>query len=221
MFKKIVFIIFILTVVLVNPTSVVLGKVTSNKVKTAVGNPAPLPGDGTSSSSPLLQAGMDLLMAYKTCAPGSGSTVNNPGIKGCLMDYLRKDYSQSIGNFDVRYGGAVTDRCVECVGFVALSLALTGGGSAPLYGGNASYFATLDNITAGTFVYQRIKPGEAPEPGDIGASVAGTFGHILIVKSVPQPVEFIAVESNWNYSCAVSDQFSHRSRDYVFFRLVQ
>lgn len=194
--------------------------VSSNQFVTKVGDPKePNPGAGNFG---LLKAGQDLVDAYRTC--NRGSTGNDTSL-ACLVNFLKtRGYSdQALDAFKSRYGSGGPGYCIQCVGFIALSLSLISNDSNTLKAGvsQASNIYNFSYIKAGSLTFTPIGVGNSVniQPGDIGVTTEGSAGHILIVKSVAGGVEFIGLEANFGIpSCRATDDQDHFKRNYKFFR---
>lgn len=217
------------------PTTVVAQtSFSSNSFITKVGNAKEEDRPKTQSSNALLQAALDLFQAYQGC--GGGSTVESYlagrlvsyARKPCLVSALQSKYTSNISAFSTRYGdkfglGAIPGNCVECMGFVALSLTLATNYDKALPFGAPSAINLRSLIEDGPLKLRSVVKTDI-QPGDIGTTVIDTnntnIGHILVVKETPsKKTTFIGIESAYPTPCTVNDKQSHPSESYNFFRL--
>ncbi|MCL4353715.1 hypothetical protein M1615_04640 [Patescibacteria group bacterium] len=217
--------------------------------------PGASPTPVTSSPSPgqenasVQQTADDVMDAFKECntlTPGYTTYKTN----NCLERFLaNKGYSSDqINAFNAMNKPHHNDPgCPQCIGFVADSVALATGDSNAIYRGDAGCpndhknilfaknLASLPRLTICLNGAQySFKQVANPQPGDIGAALAGTKdlsgmvsdkGHMLIVNKVDSNGTFWAIEAGWSKSgantedCYLSrDMFMHSIKAYVFFR---
>jgi len=173
----------------------------------------------TTSSNDLIKIGEDLKDVFEKCGYAYQSD--------CVINALKtKGYTdQQVSSYRTRIGNAQAD-CgnggygVPCLGFVAIIGAIVSGDTNS-FGGNANDYYSKQSISFGSYTYKRLNPKDPIIAGDIGASAMGSYGHILIVKSVDQASDyFIGLESNANGNCRVTDDIPRPiDRDlYAFFR---
>lgn len=236
---KVLVLLFTFTLYTLTFTPVYAQQVTSDPlVITKVGSPQGKPPGG--GSTELLQAAADLYNAYKICTSeppptydslrqSEGKDVSDK--KTCLMNNLKSKYSSTIGGFDKRYKPGILPRgCVQCTGFVALSITLLSGKDDALGGGDAASFYNLDEIKSGNIIFTRFTPNSSStiKEGDIGVAPSnpgkegiGAAGHLLIVKKFDpdSPALFTGIESSFPNICYLNQTYSqHHVETYHFFR---
>ncbi|MCL5970392.1 MAG: hypothetical protein M1450_02755 [Patescibacteria group bacterium] len=171
------------------------------------------------SNNELVKTGEDLRTAFEKCgyAYQSDCVINDLKTKG-YTDQQVSSYRTRVGNAQAECGNGGYG--VPCLGFVAIIGAIVSGDTNS-FGGNANDYYSKQSISFGSYTYKRLNPNEPIGAGDIGASAMGSYGHILIVKSVDQGSDqFIGLESNANSDCRVTNNIPRPiDRDlYAFFR---
>ncbi len=225
-----------------NPVTILFGNAQPPAIPAAGVNP-------TGSNSDLLSATQDLFSAYQSC---TGQNILPPAYdsltflqnkwtsskKTCLMNFLHAKYSTTLPGFDDRYRpGVLPDGCVQCLGYVALSISLTSGSGNALDSGNAGSHYNDTQILSGNLKLLRftLSNNNPIQGGDVGIAPAcpgdptckkttegiGGAGHALIVKGVnPKfPAQFGAVESSFPSTCYLNQSYeTHFTEVYHFFR---
>lgn len=234
-FKKLSIFLLISFYVMLIPPVVLAQAAASSSWITKVGNAKdedrPQVGNGS-----LAQAAIDLFTAYQSCtnldtteryvavAGAKSSYANKP----CLINNLRSKYPGSIDAFSTRYGngfgfGAIPGNCVECLGFVGLSLSLVTGDTQAMSSSSAGNYFNVPKIESNGKTF--LPASAPPQPGDIGVTLAdsndASIGHILIVKSFDSrnSAKFVGLESSYPRHCFVNDSQPHNVEAYHFYRL--
>ena len=204
---------------LFQPHTVFAQEAQSNIERIKFGKPVlPTPPAGAGSDTAVGTA-LIIKAAYDSCA--SGYTHQTASLGSCLRDYLSaQGYSDEYLNaFETRRGTGIADGCTQCVGFVGLVLTLMSGSTATVTGVNsAKEVLNSTTITAGSLVFEQISSSTPIQPGDIGVSGDGTWGHILLVNTVEGNIKFTALESNGNFDCRVTDSRTILKELYTFYR---
>ncbi len=203
------------------PKPILAQEAQSNVERIKFGNPTgpgvPIPGSTDTTS--VVGAATNINAAYYSCA--NGYTHQSSDLGPCLRNYLAAlGYSSAILDaFEARRGTGIADGCTQCVGYVGLVLTLLSGSTATVNTvGSAKDVLNSTTITAGDMIFDQISSSVPIQPGDIGVSGGGTWGHILIVNTVEGNVKFTALESNGNFDCRVTDSRSILKELYTFYR---
>lgn len=193
-------------------------RVDSNKVNTRVGNPPNnATGSGSVSSNDIVQAAQDIKDGYGQC--GGGYSYNSLDVS-CMKNFLlSKGHSTNLVDaFESRRESSITDLgCSECLGYVATVLALLTGDTETLRYPTAASVLGTRTFNSGPELFQQIPSTQDIQPGDIAVTGIGGAGHIVIVKQ-PQGALFIALESNGNSQCQVTDFRTLVKSNYTFYR---
>ncbi len=208
----------------------------SNCVLTQVGNPAaPSPNCGKKSTTLITEASDYIRQGYVKCGRPSGATYLYDGLGGCLRGELQRlsgnKYTDiQLQAFEAVRRSVIANNCSQCIGYVKSVLALVDESTSPIPGStNANTVinsATNGNFMSGRYRYTLVGRGTAADiqPGDVGATNEGVWGHILIVKQVHNNTHFYAYESHWHLSCGVTDNVLHpkanpqTGAEYYFYR---
>ncbi len=186
----------------------------SNTERIKFGNPPTPP-----ISSTVVGAAQAIKSAYDGCA--SGFTQETSGLGTCLrQQLLSAGYSEAVLDaFETRRRSGIADGCTQCLGFVGLVLTLLSGSTSTLVGiPSAKDVLNSTTITAGSLLFEQIPSTEPIQPGDIGVSGGGTWGHILLVNTIEGNIKFSALESNGNFDCRITDSRMILKELYTFYR---
>ncbi len=223
---------FLLLYIFFNPPLAIAQISESNCILTKVGNPTePSPACGAGGATLITEAADRIRQAYVTCGKPSGSTrLYLPTESYSLASCMRQSLSQynytstQLDAFERSRASVIADGCSQCIGYVKSVVTLIDTSSNPFCTYcNASGVIAGDPISlrSGNYTYQKVEgDGNAADiqPGDIGVTKRGVWGHILIVKQVKDRVSFYAYQSHWKLDCMVTDNYVVDKEGYVFYR---
>lgn len=188
----------------------------SDDVITRVGNPKE-----EIVTNDVVKAATQLRRAYVECGKPAGATFITPLLPECLQKHLAQyGHSESkLAAFESRRKNTITGlQCTECLGYVALVLTLMTGDTNTLTQNSPADTIQLTSFSAGPLTFTKLPKDTQPQSGDIGLTIRESAGHILIVKSRDGNEKFTAIESNWGSSCLATDDQTHRTDFYEFYR---
>jgi hypothetical protein len=237
--KIFMFVLLLLTLNIIDPMLSNADSFPSNCIINKIGSPTGTePGCSTTSGSSggstptgnsFVDAAQALKDAWVTCN-GTGSTTYADTDVSCISSHLSKyntgsTFTAAFNYPDYIFGGVDYGGCVQCLGFVRLvAILVTNQDSTSSFLINADPADIIGasgkvvSANGGTFTEE-----DSPEPGDIGLTADGGFGHILIVKQLkPNPVDssldsFIAIEANW-VPCHATDDQTHLDSGFIYYR---